>query len=233
MHAIHFHEVLVYPDYYVAPVDCPFRVRDERLIPEALAGQSDFEIEQISGEIWGRHNFVPRYVDIHNARWDEIDHITTHFRRYQCVILFRPLAPDLKPWVVFNPGSDAPLGEIGHLILGLRKEKEPTKPERSATDDLIEYMEQKKAFEKTKLLYPQFEHADDDRKGESPKEAVPGDTVLLKVQTKELANGEDTTFNIFDVSGGAKTAADTTSNCAQKLSAFSRIQENRRSTRRS
>ncbi len=215
-----YYEVLVYPDYYVVPVDCPFRLREERMISEALAGQSDFEVMEISGDIWSKHNFTPRYVDVRNARWNEMEYIATHFRRNQCVILFRHLAPHLKPWAAINPGSDAPLGEIGHLILDLGKKTETSEPERSATDDLIQFMEQKNALEKIKLLYPAFEHADDARKSESPKEAAPGDTVRLKVQTKELANGEESTFNIFDVSGESPVLIDTVTGTNRDGNAF-------------
>ncbi len=196
---LYWKNVVVLPDHFAAPFDCPLRVKDEDGICSALSSLSDYDVSRMAGEVCVKHNFGPRYVNGNNKKAENIDHIISHFRRNLCVVLSKRAAPDFKPWSQTGSLShDTGFGYGMPPVLDRGK-----KNEESVTNAIID---EEAGAENLPLEIKnlRWEHTDEQLRKESPDFAGKGDTLKLLADFENFVEGAGVDFYVSDRSSGTK-----------------------------
>ncbi len=196
---LYWKDSLVFPDIFAVPFDCPLRVEDELQFCRELQWLSEYDVSRISGDVWIKHNYGPRYVYTDNHKVEEIEYLLSHFRQKKCVMIARSADPCYQPWTLFgfwaNSGG-------GYSFQDSRSSKAK---EEEITDGMAD--ESPKEQARLKITSISWQHTDSGLRKESPDIVHNGDAIELQAQFENYIDGAGVDFFVYGNVNGTKKQA--------------------------
>jgi len=184
-------DVIVLPDYFAVSHDCPFRVDDEQNVYSALMSLSEHNLSRYAGDVWARHNFVPRYTNGPNRKASECEHIINHIRKRQCAVIVKQPFSQYKPWVRYEGFGMPPVFDRG-----VKQNEEPV-TDAMAGEGPAEQLP-------LEITGVSWKHKDQERKTESPEAVSHEDTIELIAEFRNYVEGAGVDFCVFGKSNAAE-----------------------------
>lgn len=184
---LYWKDIIISPNFFEVPFDCPLRTEDEFIITTELNKLSEFEVSNISGDLWVKYNYTPRYFCTSNHKREEIDYILQHVRNRRCVVICKVVAPYYEPWKLFGFWSNRV--EWFEIAKSLKKEEE------ALTDSLADELALIK--QSLKITSVSWRHKDTTLRKESPDIAYNGNTIELLAELENYIDGTAVDFIIY------------------------------------
>lgn len=194
---LYWKDFLIFPDVFLVPFDCPLRVEDESRFQWELQSLSDYEVSRISGDVWVKHNFGPRYVSTSNHKAEEIEYLLSHFRQNKCTMIAKSADPWYKPWTLFGFWANSG-GGFDLQLKPFKKEEE----EAYLTDSMADEAPSRQA--PLKIISISWQHTDSALRKDSPNIAHNGDTIELQAKFENYVEGAGVDFFVYGNVNGTK-----------------------------
>jgi len=194
---LHWEAIVVSPDPFAVPHNCPMQTQDQFIITSALHRLSDFDVSRIASTVWTRHHYTSRPFYPGHAKVQEIEQILSQLRRRECVIIAKMANPWYKPWTLFGFWANSG-GGADFQLQALKKEEEKV----YLTDALADEGSVQQA--PLKIVCISWQHTDSALRKESPDIAHIGDTIVLQSQFENYVEGAGVDFLVYGNINGKK-----------------------------